>query len=86
MTVDAMNSITTLHEKMLGEANGLIARGSQLCERVLAAQGDRPDAAIVQLQHDCVMWHEKWDMVQPIYPGVSDVDLAYESSFEEEAG
>jgi len=68
MTHDAMNSVTTLHEKMLGEANGLIARASQLSERVLEAMGESPDPAVLQLQHDLSNWHEKWDMVQPIYP------------------
>lgn len=79
MTEDARKSVMGLHERMLGEGHGLIGRAQQLCERVLAAQGDHQDAAILQLQHDCARWHEKWDLVQPVEP-VRDVDSEYERS------
>lgn len=79
MTVDANQSIRTLHERMLGEGHGIIGRAQQLCERVLASQGDRPDAGILQLQHDCVLWHEKWNLISPI-EAVTDVDAEYERS------
>lgn len=55
-----MNSINEFRRRQLTEADGIVARCSQLCERVLDSQGDTPDASIVQLQHDCADWSRKW--------------------------
>lgn len=60
MTQDAMNSINEFRRRQLTEADGIVARCAQLCERVLDSQGDEMDASIVQLQHDCVDWNRKW--------------------------
>lgn len=62
---DPQNSINGLRERQLIAADGLIARCQQLCERVLADSGDRADASVVQLQHDCVQWSGIW-YAQPV--------------------
>lgn len=38
------------------EAERLIGRCQEICERILRAQGDAAEREIVQLQHDCVEW------------------------------
>ena len=60
MTADAMNSINEFRRRQLAEADGIVARCAQLCERVLDSQGDQADASIVLLQHDCADWSRKW--------------------------
>jgi hypothetical protein len=86
MTQDALNSIYGLNRRRMAMAEDLIGRCSQLCEQVLASQGDRPDVAIVQLQHDCSDWtfsaSERYE-VAPV-KAVSDPDAFYEECFEEE--
>lgn len=60
MTRDAMESINEFRRRQLASANEIVMRCSQLCERVLESQGDRPDFGVLQLQHDCVRWNEQW--------------------------
>ena len=56
MTLDAMKGINGLRSYQLNEAARLLAFSSQLCERILADQGDHADMQIVQHQHDVQQW------------------------------
>lgn len=78
MTIDAIMGIENIRRRQLAEADGIIARCAQLCERVLDSQGDQMDASIVQLQHDCADWSRKW-VECPV--ALTDADAAYERSF-----
>lgn len=75
MTLDATNSINEFRRRQLAEADNIIARASQLCERVLAEAGDQADSRIVQLQHDCADWSSKWSDV-PAVPSENDYEGA----------
>jgi len=61
MKDDAQQSINRLREQQLTAAMGIAGRCQQLCERILAMQGDMVDASILQLQHDCVQFNGLWE-------------------------
>jgi hypothetical protein len=81
MTADAMTSINEFRTRQLAEANEIISRASQFCERVLASQGDTPDANVLQLQHDCANWSNKWSECPvdgPVNAGPVNAEQDYE--------